>query len=913
MNDNLQKIKGIANKLKGLTTIGIANISATVISGVFWLYIAALLGTTHYGEISYVIAISGIALTFSLFGSGNALLVYTAKGVKIQPPVYFISLVSFAITSVVLYLIYHNIGLCLLVIGNGVFGMVTIELLGLKLYKKYAQYFIIQRILMTFLAIGLYYLIGYNGIVIGIGLSYFPVFIRVYQVFKDCSKIDFTLLRTHFRFMLTSYVLDISRTFASSTDKIIVAPMLGFALLGNYQLGLQFLSILLIFPAILYNYLVPHDASGIANNRLKRFSVIFSVILVIPSIILSPSIIPILFPKFTEAISVIQIIGVSIIPITISNIYISKFLGNEKIRLVLIGSTIYIIVNIGTIIALGKTFSINGVAISYVISATSEAIYLITVDRLGSKNRSESTKSYSLQSNFVQSLKNITSDLSAKIAFCSIITISVIGLFLRLYNFPYNIPLTLDAFNSYFLYATDTSILGNLPNWPISNNGWALFLSFFFSVFHSNNFLDYMNLQRLVTMYISLLTIIPVYFLCRRFFNRLYSIAGVALFTFEPHMIQNASLGLSDPLFIILVTTAIMLFLRSKTRSTLIAFGIIGLATTVRIEGLFVFFAFSASYFIQNRHERKIIMKYPLGLAIFVAALLPIILLRIRTYGEDFISSRISDSTNAIVTISSHENSNSLIGGLIINLESIVKLGGWSLIPFFIIFVPIGIYLILRKRDHRDLNTILIIMGFMLIPVAIAFSWAQDTRYIYPLFPLFCIVSIFPIMRFVEKRNIQKIIIIFILGAVLFSSMAYLEIKKNDLNHQREAFGIAQQVVSIANGINNYYPEDSYIGPSEIPEKWPVLKNSIHFKTNIIDTAEFDSLESYIKASRDKSLTHLVVDDNKNRPNFIKDVFYHSEKYPYLSKVFESSDYKYKYHIKIYEIKYDIFDKNQTK
>jgi O-antigen/teichoic acid export membrane protein len=387
MADKLGKIKNIVTKFKGLTTIGFSNIVASAISGLFWFYIAKLLGTTHYGEVSYIIAISGIALTFSLFGSSNALLVFTAKGVKIQPPVYFISIVAIAIASTALYFIFYNIGLCLLVIGNGSFGIVVTELLGLKLYKKYAQYFIIQRILMVFLAIFLYYIMGYNGIIIGIGLSYFPAFIRIYQVFRGGARIDFSLLRSRFRFMFTSYILDISRTFASTIDKIIVAPMLGFALLGNYQLGIQFLSVLTLFPSILYYYLLPHDASGNPNEKLKKIAIVISVGLAIPSIVLSPFVVPIIFPKFTEAIQVIQIVSLSIIPITITNMYIPKFLGNEKIRIVLIGSGIFVAIQIPTILLLGKIFGVNGVAVSYVLATTAEAIYLIITDRLYFKKK----------------------------------------------------------------------------------------------------------------------------------------------------------------------------------------------------------------------------------------------------------------------------------------------------------------------------------------------------------------------------------------------------------------------------------------------------------------------------------------------------------------------------------------------
>jgi|TARA_B110000914_G_C15317392_1_gene378576 O-antigen/teichoic acid export membrane protein len=165
--------------------------------------------------------------------------------------------------------------------------------------------------------------------------------------------------------------------------------MLGFALLGNYQIGIQVLSVLLILPGVLYSYTVPHDASGNTNKKLKITGVLFSIVLVIPTIILSPILIPIILPEFTESITVIQLISISLIPITISALYISKFLGQERIKIVLIGSGMFITIQIITILILGEIYSVNGVAMSYLIASTLEAIYLFMVDQRGSKNNSK--------------------------------------------------------------------------------------------------------------------------------------------------------------------------------------------------------------------------------------------------------------------------------------------------------------------------------------------------------------------------------------------------------------------------------------------------------------------------------------------------------------------------------------------
>lgn len=376
----LDKIKSLFIRFKGLTAIGFANIVGQGISGLFWLFIARLLGTANYGEVSYYIAIASIATTFSFLGSSSTLLIYPPKGIKIQSTVFFMSLISSIIASVALFLIFYNVGVSLYVIGNVILGLALYESLGLKLYKKYSWYTISQKILMVGLAIGLYYVFGVNGVILGIALSFFLSAGRIYQIFKE-MKIDFSTIKSRFNFISNSYILEITRAFSGSTDKLIVAPMLGFGLLGNYQLGVQFLSLLTIVPSIVYSYTLPEDASGNPNTKLKKATILFSVVLAVLGITLSPMVLPVLFPKFKEAIEVIQIMSVAIIPITVNNVFISKLLARENSRIVLVGSGIYLAIQITTIIILGKLFGVNGVAVSYVLATTAEMTFLICINQ----------------------------------------------------------------------------------------------------------------------------------------------------------------------------------------------------------------------------------------------------------------------------------------------------------------------------------------------------------------------------------------------------------------------------------------------------------------------------------------------------------------------------------------------------
>ena len=106
------------------------NVTASSISGVFWFYFASLLGTEQYGEVSYYIAIAGIASTISFFGLGNAVIVYTAKGEKIQPPAFVIGLVASTISLIAVFLIFSQIGVSLYVLGYVIFSLATSEILG---------------------------------------------------------------------------------------------------------------------------------------------------------------------------------------------------------------------------------------------------------------------------------------------------------------------------------------------------------------------------------------------------------------------------------------------------------------------------------------------------------------------------------------------------------------------------------------------------------------------------------------------------------------------------------------------------------------------------------------------------------------------------------------------------------------
>jgi len=325
------------------------------------------------------IIVSLFPTTVAFIGAGNTILVYSPKKIKLESSIFSVTIISSLITSLILFILLRNIEISLFVIGFVIFGLSINELLGKQLYKKYAKYLISQRVLQVGLSLIFYFLMGPNGIILGFALSYLVYVNRIKIVLKD--KKDFSLLRTKMGFMSNSYLLDLARTFSIYADKLIVLPLFGFAILGSYQLGIQYLTILVILPNVVFQYILPHDATGKTNVKLKIITIIVSCILAIISMIFIPWILPIFFQEFYESIILIQILSIAIIPKTISMMYMSNFLGSEKSKVVLAGSVIYIIGQILGIFILGDLIGIEGIAWALVIASCIEAIFLISIKK----------------------------------------------------------------------------------------------------------------------------------------------------------------------------------------------------------------------------------------------------------------------------------------------------------------------------------------------------------------------------------------------------------------------------------------------------------------------------------------------------------------------------------------------------
>jgi O-antigen/teichoic acid export membrane protein len=254
-------------------------------------------------------------------------------------------------------------------------------MLGKKLFIKYSKLILSQKILTVILGIGLYFVFDVYGIIYGLALSYIPHLIIFVREFSR-TKIDFTLLKPRKGFIMNNYVMNLAAGLGGIVDKLIIVPVLGLALLGNYSLAAQMLTMMMVFSAVVYKYLLPLDASGESTKKIRKIALILSIIIAVLGVTILPNVIDWIFPKFIDAKDAIQIMSIGVIPGTISILYGSKFLAMEKSKIVMTPKLISLGIVIGGFLYFGPIYGTVGLAWVIVTALTQESIFLFIMNRM---------------------------------------------------------------------------------------------------------------------------------------------------------------------------------------------------------------------------------------------------------------------------------------------------------------------------------------------------------------------------------------------------------------------------------------------------------------------------------------------------------------------------------------------------
>lgn len=361
--------------------VGIGNLFSSAIGAIFWLLLASLVDANIYGEVNYYIALATLSALLSLIGLDIPSITYLARGEEnlFREATILILIVSI-ITSIILGLILSNISVGLLVIGNNLYAMTATLILGKKRYNIYPIFMLVLRISQLLFAIILYFIIDVYGIILGYAIPPLVLGSLLFNNIKNIciirDAIKFTYLKKKIRFVINTYIFQLSNTILY-IDKLVIAPLFGFAILGLYQFAFQLLIFLSMIPMSLIQYLLPQEASSIDKKNIKLFGIVLSAILSLLLFFIFPLVIEIYFKAYEDAIDVARIMAFGIIPMTLNAILNAEFLGRERSFITMIGSLTYIFSLILLILLLGNLLGLIGLAISTLSAIILQTIVLL--------------------------------------------------------------------------------------------------------------------------------------------------------------------------------------------------------------------------------------------------------------------------------------------------------------------------------------------------------------------------------------------------------------------------------------------------------------------------------------------------------------------------------------------------------
>jgi len=522
--------------------------------------------------------------------------------------------------------------------------------------------------------------------------------------------------------------------------------------------------------------------------------------------------------------------------------------------------------------------------------------------------------------------------------------IMIFGLFIRVYYVPFEVPIVTDGYLS-FVYAVKTVFDSSLPvGYTVTNSGWSNLLSLVFVSVDKMDPLYLMNVQRITSVVLSTITVIPMFFIFRKFVNVKFALLGSLMIAVEPRLLLISIEGINYTLFFFIFVLTIALFLKKTNVSLFFSFVCIAFLTAVRYEGILLVIPLSMIYLNKFRNKRSILLFLGMIFTMMII-LLAIGELRIEatkdicdlnSFGDytcgrngyeglfnslEFLNRAIisEDTTSIIENMdTSHDEVLHMPSYSILDaFEKLFKFMGLILVPFFAFFVILNLISRIKIKKLLKWNfnfiTILFSSGVFLLPALYAYVRNIDeSRYLMVFIPLICILSISLSESIRNKISKDKRIFVVLILFIVITSIGFIEIKERDHIHDLESFKVSQEIVSLTD-VTNSYNQDGYLKPAILFKHWPELPsseadrggkitNKQFFK---ISTVDYKNVEEFIESSRESKLEYMVVDEQNE---LFHDLRINSDEYPFLKKVFDSKNLKYTNEFKIFQIDYQIFD-----
>ena len=537
------------------------------------------------------------------------------------------------------------------------------------------------------------------------------------------------------------------------------------------------------------------------------------------------------------------------------------------------------------------------------------------------------------------------SNLTTKQIISSLILISVVSILLKLYLVDFSIPVNSDNLE-YALFAI-AHTNGDFSQSSHRGMGWSYFVSIFFNFVDSNNFLDYSNILRGLSMAISVSSISMMYLLGRKFFDGRYSLLLASLFAFEPHLNYNSGLGLAEPFFILALIGTFYFILNKDSRFVIISLLLAGIVYWSRLNGFFAFFVISVIYFITMRKSPHFFRNYVIGLGIFILIISPILIERDAQFGDPFYSVYSGTIFSGdIETIYSEVGTNetysasqfieengigSFIQTFILNgFYNTFSLLSILSFPYLFILIPFGILFSFRAFDQNPnfIKANWIFLSISILFMILIIAVVPERRFLFHILPFLMIFSVIPVQRVIEyglstfsfsrkQKDIFLVSVIIIL--IILSGFFTLRYEKLDTILENEKLAFSNFALNNLDGtvLRDFGGGLDCITYLKITNPIDNFKNykinqnmDSGYQFNDISLPSKNNLNEFLIYAEDKNLKYIISNEkNSNINPLIDELYYTHNSYSYLEKIFDSNDVGYKkLKLKVFEINYKKFN-----
>ena len=534
--------------------------------------------------------------------------------------------------------------------------------------------------------------------------------------------------------------------------------------------------------------------------------------------------------------------------------------------------------------------------------------------------------------------------MNIKLIIFSLILISLISLGFKLSVVDFSIPVNSDNLGYALNAIAHTD--GDFSQSSHRGMGWSLFTSIFFGFINSENFLDYSNTIRILSMVVGISSIPIMYLIGRKFFDQRYSLVVASLFAFEPHLNYNSTLGMSEPILILAVIGAFYFILNQNTRFVIISLIMAGIVYWIRINGFWVFVVISIIYFLTQKKSRKFLANYGIAIAVFLLVITPVLIERNEEFGDPFYSVHKdtifagsyelmlkaqvdNEKISAFDYIENYGILSFVNNYILIGIYNTLAVTARLTLPYLFILIPFGILFSFRAFDQKSnfikANWIFILtsMGFLIFIMATI----PEKRFVLYLLPFLMIFSVIPIQRVVEygldtfsfSRKQKDFFLVGVLITIIIVSSILIIRYAPDSELEAEKLEFSKYALNNLHGVTlrdyegglDYVP---YLLLSESTENRKINSSIIQNTYKQFEDTSGPigtNIEELIADGKNYNLKYIISNET---PGFLHPftdaLYYNYEQYPYLKKIFDSSNQGFKkLKIKVFEIDYEKFNK----